>query len=170
MVAIGATTPSMEDRPMEIEKVAPLDLAEAIIRGEPNLLILDLRGDAAGDERIPGSYPVMPDSSALKLLSAAASSTRVVVYDEEGVFHFVPESWPRNLSYEAVRDGYIGWHNEVLMPIEAGSYSLVERQFVERQNQIAGFFSGVAVQSTVQAPPPAMSSGGEKKKKKSMGC
>jgi hypothetical protein len=92
------------------------------------------------------------------------------VYDRDGSIALVPASWPRTLNYTVVRGGFNGWGEEVLTPAEADGYGLAEREFILRQNQIAGFFSGAAVQSSVAAPPPAMSSGGGKKKKKSMGC
>jgi rhodanese-related sulfurtransferase len=171
LVAIGATAPSIGGPPIEMEKVASLDLAEALIAGDPNLLVLDVRGELEeGEGRIPGSYAVAPDSTALEILGAAAPSTKVVVYDRDGSMAFVPASWPRSLNYSVVRGGFGGWSDEVLTPIEANGYGFGEREFILRQNQIASFYSGAAVQSSVAAPPPAMSSGGGKKKKKSMGC
>ena len=170
IVAIGATAPSFATPPIEMEEVGPMELAEEIIGGNPNLLILDVRSEMPdGEGRIPGSYRVTADSAALGLLEAAAPSTMVVVYDQDGSMSVVPDVWPRTLGYRVVRGGFTGWNTEVLTPAEPTSYALAERAFIERQNQIAGFFSGAAVQSTVQAPPPAMSSGA-KKKKKSMGC
>ena len=170
MVAIGATAPSIAAPPMEMEEVKPLDLAEAIINGDPNLLILDIRGEAPEREgRIPGSYVATPDSTALAVLGGAARSTVVVVYDQDGATTLVPDAWPRTLTYMLVRGGFDAWNSEVLTPAEPSSYALDERDFIQRQNQIAGFFSGAAVQSTVQAPPPAMGSG-PKKKKKALGC
>jgi rhodanese-related sulfurtransferase len=171
IVAIGATAPSIAAPPIEMDEVAPLDLAEAIIAGDPDLMILDVRGELDdGEGRIPGSYAVAPDSTALAILGAAAPSANVVVYDRDGSIALVPASWPRTLNYTVVRGGFNGWGEEVLTPAEADGYGLAEREFILRQNQIAGFFSGAAVQSSVAAPPPAMSSGGGKKKKKSMGC
>ena len=170
IVAIGATAPSIAAPAIAMEDVGALELAEEIIRGDPNLIILDLRNEIPdGEGRIPGSYAVAADSAALGLLGGAAPSTTVVVYDQEGAISLVPDLWPRHLEYRVVRGGFTGWQDEVLTPAEPTSYALAERAFIERQNQIAGFFSGAAVQSNVQAPPPAMSSG-PKKKKKSMGC
>ncbi len=170
IVAIGATAPSISAPPIAMEEVTPLELAEAIISGDPNLLILDVRSEIPeGEGRIPGSYAVTADSAALGLLGATAPSTKVVVYDQDGALSLVPDIWPRTLEYRIVRGGFTGWHSEVLTPAEPTSYALIERAYIERQNQIAGFFSGAAVQSSVAAPPPAMSSG-PKKKKKSMGC
>jgi len=170
IVAIGATAPSIAAPPIEMEEVNPLELAEAIISGDPNLLMLDVRGELPeGEGRIPGSYSVSPDSAALAVLGAAAPSTVVVVYDQDGTLTAVPEAWPRTLTYKFVRGGFDSWHSEVLTPAEPTSYALTERAFIERQNQIAGFFSGAAVQSSVQAPPPAMGAG-PKKKKKALGC
>lgn len=170
IVAIGATAPSIAAPATEMEEVGALELAEEIIRGDPNLVILDVRSGLPDDAaRIPGSYTMTADSAALGLLESAATTTTVVVYDQDGSMTLVPEMWPRTLEYRVVRGGFTGWQNDVLTPAEPTSYALVERAFIERQNQIAGFFSGAAVQSNVQAPPPAMSSG-PKKKKKSMGC
>ena len=171
LAAVGATAPHIEGPPVEMQQLAPLDLAGRMIAGDPNLLILDIRGEVEDDEgRIPGSYGVAPDSSAPAILGASAPSTKVVVYDRDGTIVFVPESWPRNLHYSVVRGGFKGWNDEVLTPAVATGYNTAETEFILRQNQIAGFFSGAAVQSAVAAPPPAMSSGGGKKKKKSMGC
>ena len=170
IVAIGATAPSIEAPAIEMEEISPLALAEEIIGGDPNLIILDVRSDIPdGEGRIPGSYAVTADSAAVGMLGAAPPSTTVVVYDQDGSLSLVPDSWPRNLEYRVVRGGFFGWNNEVLTPAEPTSFALAEVAFIQRQNQIAGFFSGAAVQSNVQAPPPAMSSG-PKKKKKSMGC
>ncbi|MFC1639924.1 YeeE/YedE thiosulfate transporter family protein [Gemmatimonadota bacterium] len=170
IVAIGATAPSLSAPPIEMEELSPLELAEAIIMGDPNLFVLDVRGEIPeGEGRIPGSYAVTPDSAALGLLGAAVPATKVIVYDHDGSMSLVPDSWPRRLEYRLVRGGFDGWEKDVLTPAEPTGYALAEREFILRQNQIAGYFSGAAVQSTVQAPPPAMGSG-PKKKKKSMGC
>jgi rhodanese-related sulfurtransferase len=170
-VAIGATAPRIEYPEIEMAEVTPLQLAEAIIAGDPDVMILDVRGGLEDDEgMIPGSYAVETDSTALAVLGVAAPSTKVVVYDRDGTISIVPATWPRNLEYMVVRGGFEGWSGEVLTPAEASGYGSAEREFILRQNQIAGFFSGAAVQSSVAAPPPAMSAGGGKKKKKSMGC
>ena len=166
IVAIGATAPRIESPSIETAQVTPLELAEALIAGDPNLMVLDVRGELEeGEGRIPGSYAVVLDSTALAILDVAATSTKVVVYDRDGSISVVPGTWPRNLRYTVVRGGFSGWGAEVLTPSEASGYGLAEREFILRQNQIAGFFSGAAVQSSVAAPPPAMSSGGGKKKR-----
>ena len=94
----------------------------------------------------------------------------MVVYDEVGIRPQIPQEWPRTLRYYFLTGGYDGWRSGVLTPIEPESFDLEHREHVARQNQIAAFFSGAAVQSSgVSAPPPVISSGGAKKKK-NRGC
>ena len=171
VVAVGATAPRIDAPPIAPEQVSPLELAEAIIRGDPNLLFLDVRGELSdGEGSVPGSFAASLDGSAPEVLGAATRSTTVIVYDRDGRLTRVPEWWPRAPAYKVMKGGFDGWTDEVLTPVQPASYALTDRAFVERRNQIAAFFSGAAVESSIQAPPPAMSSGPTGQKKKSMGC
>jgi hypothetical protein len=58
-----------------------------------------------------------------------------------------------------------------MTPAEPSGYDVRSREFLDRQHQIAGFFSGASVTARTAAPPPtAMPSGGAKKKKRAGGC
>ncbi len=173
IVASGASAPGMEREEVPMAQVEPLDLAEAIIANDPNLLILDVRGgqSQAHTERIPGSVTVSLDSSALAVLSVTAPGTEVVVYDAEGVLLHVPEGWPvGRFAYRVLRGGFEGWRSDVLTPAEAGSFDSAEHEFVERQNQIAAFFSGAAVRPSAVIAPPVVQLQAAPAKKKAMGC
>ena len=172
VVAFTVPGPTPEAEPIPMTEMEPLVLAEEIIKGNPDLLVLDLRIQVEELEaRVPGAYPTAPDSSALGLLATAGPNTTVVVYDESGVFTHAPANWPHELKYYYLRGGFSRWDHDVLTPLEMEGFHLDRREFVQRQNQISAFFSGAAVQSApAAAPPPAMSTGGAKKKKKAGGC
>jgi len=152
--------------PIPTSAIEPLRLAERIVARDPALLILDLRG--ANTERpIPGAVAVSGDSTALPLLADAVSGqTTVVVYDAAGSLRAVPGTWPRDLAYVHVEGGHAGWVRNVLTPAVAIGSTLVERERVDRQRQLAAFFTGAAVQAPAAAPPPAATRAGPVKKKK----
>jgi rhodanese-related sulfurtransferase/uncharacterized membrane protein YedE/YeeE len=168
-IAASPAPPLLE--PVVPTAIAPLGLAEDLIAGDPNLMVLDLRPPAMSEDgMVPGALPVAEPATALPYLQTLAPDTRVVVYDEVGIRPQIPVEWPRTLRYYFIEGGFEGWRTEVLTPIEQEGYDLEQREFVARQNQIAAFFSGAAVQaSEVAAPPPVISSGGAKKKK-NRGC
>ena len=172
VVAFTMPGPTPEAVPTPMTEMEPLVLAEEIISGNPDLLVLDLRVQVEELEaRVPGAYPTAPDSSALALLATAGPYTTVVVYDESGDFTHAPANWPHELKYYYLRGGFSGWNHDVLTPLEMEGFDLDRRELVQRQNQIAAFFSGAAVQSaSAAAPLPAMPAGGAKKKKKAGGC
>jgi len=172
VIGVTATRPQPQLEPLPMQALEPLQLAEAIIRGDPHLLILDLRPTAEPEARVPGAIRVAPDSTALATLASAGEGAVVVVYDENGLLDQAPSSWPRTLEYRYVRDGLVGWRADVLTPLEIDSYDSERLSFIRRQNQISAFFSGAAVQtSTVEAPPPAMpAAGAGAKKKRAGGC
>jgi hypothetical protein len=106
------------------------------------------------------------DSTAIQALSHAGSHSTVVVYDEQGEMTHAPKAWPRGLAYHYLRGGFGAWESEVLTPVEMDGYDSERRAFVQRQNQIAAYLSGAAVEASVAAaPPPPMPTGGAKKKK-----
>lgn len=159
--------PEPELRLIAGEPVAALTLAERIIAEDPDLLIVDLRQDAEG--RIPGAYPVAPDSSALGVLAGANAATDVVVVDAEGTVDVVPASWPDGPTYRVIRGGWNAWEAEVLTPMMPEGTTTEELERVRYQNGIAAFFSG-ATAAPVVAPPPAIPSGGGGAKPKRGGC
>jgi len=156
--------------PVQVASIAPLSLAEAIIGKRPGMMILDLRADAAdADKRIPGSYPASTPEEAKGLLAAAPTGGSVVLVDEEGAMREIPADWRRDVRYEWLQDGFLGWEVRVLTPALPGD-TQEDREWAARQGQISAYFSGAAVQAVdVAAPPPMAGAGGEKPKKKG-GC
>ncbi len=161
-----SAAPPIAAAPME-----PMALAERIVARDPMLVLLDLRG-ANADKPIPGAVTVAPDSSAfVALADAVPGRTTVVVYDAEGTLRELPGNWPQGLEYRYVVGGRAGWQRDVLTPAAATMSSLGERERVQRQNQIAAFFSGATVKASTAAPPPsAAGGGGARKKKPAGGC
>lgn len=171
IVMLSAGSPGSDTTPLPMASMAPLSLAEAIIEREPGLLILDLRSDPEAEKGIPGAVAAGDPAAVVQLLEGYPEGTVVVVYDESGVLAEAPAGWPQRLEYRFLEGGLAGWQADVLEPKALWGSSLEERESVQRQNQIAAFFSGAAVQSSsVSAPPPAMATGGAGKKPKAGGC
>jgi uncharacterized membrane protein YedE/YeeE/rhodanese-related sulfurtransferase len=170
LIATGASTPGVEQREMPMAEMAPLELAQDIIAGEPHLVILDLRQPSDTTVGIPGAVRVTSDTVAHQTLRSAGLVARVVVYDESGGLKATHPDWPRGFEYRFVSGGLAAWRSEVLTPAEPAGHSLAELESIARQNQIAAFFSGAAVRPTSVAAPPALAGGAKSKKKKSMGC
>jgi uncharacterized membrane protein YedE/YeeE len=168
---LTAGSPSADTRPVPMAAMDPLNLAEDIIERQPGILILDLRSDPDSEKGIPGAVAGSDPGAVVGLLVGSPEGTVVVVYDEDGKVTDRPAVWPRNLDYRHLEGGLAGWRDQVLTPLELWGNSLEERERVQRQNQIAAFFSGAAVQSSfVAAPPPMMPAGGGGKKPKAGGC
>jgi len=171
IVTLTAGSPLPDSTPIAAKVMAPLELAESIIEREPGILILDLRADPGVENGIPGAVSAPRGEGALEILTAAPEQTTVVVFDDSGALSEAPGEWPRNLEYRVLMGGMGGWINDVLTPWEVPTGSLDARTRAVRQNQIAAFFSGAAVQSSsMGAPPPMMPAGGAGKKPKSGGC
>jgi uncharacterized membrane protein YedE/YeeE/rhodanese-related sulfurtransferase len=171
MAMLTAGSPGGDEGPIPMAPMAPLSLAEDLIEREPGILILDLRSEPEAAKGIPGAVAGADPDAAVDLLTGSPAGTVVVVYDETGTMVEAPPGWPKVLEYRFLEGGLVGWQNEVLTPAELLVNSLAERERVQRQNQIAAFFSGAAVQSSsVAAPPPMMPAGGAGKKPKSGGC
>jgi rhodanese-related sulfurtransferase len=155
---------------IQATSVAPLTLAERLIRRDPGLVVLDVRSTRADDDvGIPGAVAT-DTAGAVELLARTSPRARVVVVDEEGNAA-IPVAWPPDRVYEVLAGGYAAWQRDVLTPAEPRDASVAERERVARQHQLAAFFSGAAVQSSsVAAPPPVMPSGGGAKKKRAGGC
>lgn len=157
--------------PIQMASMTPLSLAEALIEREPGIMVLDLRAEPEAAEGIPGAVTSQDVEAATELLRSAPPQTTVVVYDESGRITRAPADWPRTLEYRFLDGGYSGWEAQVLTPWTPSGSTMEEREMILKQNQIAAFFSGAAVQtSSVAAPPPAMPSGKAPPKKKSGGC
>jgi rhodanese-related sulfurtransferase/uncharacterized membrane protein YedE/YeeE len=166
MLGLAFTGPRPELPPVQMASMAPLALAQSLIEREPGILVLDLRADPEADKGIPGAVSSVSLEDAANLLMNTPSKTTVVIYDESGSVTQAPATWPRAMDYRFLDGGLSGWKSEVLTAAEATGGTLEERDLVLKQNQIAAFFSGAAVQaSSVAAPPPAMSSGAPPKKK-----
>ena len=161
------TTPN----PLEMRSIDALTLAEMVIVGNPNLLILDVRDHKpAGTPGIPTALAAATTEIPPALAVADAGAT-VVLVDNRGVLTEVPETWPREPRYWYLRGGFAAWQAEALTPLEPIGTSLEERDFCARQNQVAAFFSGAAVKPSSVGAPPAIPTGGpKKKKKKGSGC
>jgi hypothetical protein len=160
--------PAAEPAPTALEApVAPLELAERIIAGDPELMIVDVRPDP--QDLIPGSYPVALDSSAAAILAGAGDSD-VVIVDPDGTLESVPASWPDRPRYRLLKGGWSGWDAEVLTPATPADNTAPELERVRYQNGLSAFFSGEGTQSVQVAPPPAIPTGGGAAKPKRGGC
>ena len=149
----------------------PLQLAEAMIRGDADLMMLDLRSEEAREEGgIPGARPATLEPGTENLLGFAAPGSTVLLVGD-GNTPALPDSWRADLDYRYLRGGFAAWRGEVLTPREMNGGSLAEREATRRQNQIAAYFSGTEAKVETSAPPPpAPTGGGKKKKKASGGC
>ena len=160
--------PHAELREIGGEPIPALTLAERLIAEDPDLLVVDLRTEA--EDRVPGAYPVTPDSSALPVLAGADAVTDVVVVDPAGTLDVVPIEWPEAPTYRVIRGGWAAWEAEVLTPAAPQSTTVAELERVRYQNGISAYFSGATATPQVVAPPPAIPTGGGADKPKRGGC
>ncbi|MGK7312131.1 MAG: YeeE/YedE thiosulfate transporter family protein [Candidatus Longimicrobiales bacterium M2_2A_002] len=160
--------PEAELRAIGGEPIPALTLAERLIAEDPDLLVVDLRPEA--EDRVPGAYPVTPDSSALPVLAGADAATDVVVVDPAGTLDVVPADWPEAPTYRVIRGGWAAWEAEVLTPVAPESTTAAELERVRYQNGISAYFSGATATPQVVAPPPAIPTGGGGDKPKRGGC
>ena len=174
LFAAFAPSRTVEHPSRTMDSIEPLDLAELIISGDPELKILDFRTVAGEDaaNAIPGSCGCGTDvEKAAENVRSVPPGTKIVIYDEHGIWTDIPGTWPETVEYRFVRGGYAAWEADVRTAAEPVGHTLAERERIERQNQISAYFTGAAVQSTsTSAPPPAMPMGGGAKKKKAGGC
>jgi uncharacterized membrane protein YedE/YeeE/rhodanese-related sulfurtransferase len=168
LVSAAWKAPAAPPAPPPMTAIEPLDLAQSIIASDPNVMVFDLRTDRS-EAGIPGAFAV-DDGAAASLLEGMAPSVRVVVYDESGLRREAPTTWPQTLRYSYVRGGLAAWTAEVTTPMEPTGYGLADRERLERQHQIAAYFSGTAVTTAAPPPPPAMTSGTSAGKKRKGGC
>ncbi len=147
----------------------PLELAEAMIRGDADLMVLDVRAETDRETGgIPGARPAKLDPTTEGLLGFAAPGSTVLLLGD-GNAPALPDSWRGDLDYRYLRGGFIAWQGEVLTPREMNGGSLAEREATRRQNQIAAYFSGTEAKVESSAPPPPAPTGGGRKKKKAAG-
>ena len=150
---------SGREGPVLTTSMEPMALAERIIAGDPDLMIVDLRADP--DDLVPGAYAVAPDSTAAAVLAGAGEGTDVVIIDADGSLGEVPDSWPDRPTYRALSGGWAGWEAEVLTPATPAGATAGEIDRARYQNGIAAFFSGAGTQAVqVAAPPPVIPAGG----------
>jgi len=177
LVAVVAAfaPPRMPERPARpMDSIEPLELAEAIIAGDPDLKILDFR-TIAGEEgaaSVPGACNCGTDiEKATETVTSVPPGTKIVIFDDVGIWNEIPGSWPETVEYRFLRGGYAAWESDVRTAAEPTGHTLAERERIERQNQISAYFTGAAVKTTsTAAPPPVMPMGGGAKKKKAGGC
>ena len=165
---------TMEHPARAMESLEPIELAELIIAGDPDLKILDFR-PVAGEEApssIPGACGCGTDvEKAAETANSVPPGTKIVIYDDVGIWNEIPGTWPASVEYRYLRGGYAAWETDVRTAAEPTGHTLAERERIERQNQISAYFTGAAVQTTsTSAPPPVMPMGGGAKKKKAGGC
>ncbi len=150
----------------------PLELAEALVRREPDWLLLDLRPDAASAAvKLPGAVAV-DGVEPPAILAEIPEGFTVVLIGAAGQEATVPAGWPVDRDYRWLAQGADGWEQGVLTPATAQGAGLDERAQVARQNQLAAYFSGadVAAAAAAPPPPPAAAGGVKKKKKAGGGC
>jgi uncharacterized membrane protein YedE/YeeE len=171
LVSLGLPLDDRSTPEVAVASIAPMALAESIIRGEPGVMILDLREDPGAD-RVPGAYPVASPAEAVPLLQGAGPASTVVIYDSTGQLHTVPPGWPAGPRYLALSGGFDAWQTEVLTPAEPGDASLAAREAAAFQNQVSGFFTGAAAAPVTGVTPLPMMvpNSGATKKKAAGGC
>jgi hypothetical protein len=153
--------------------IAPLELAEALIAREGNLLLVDLRGEAPAEgPRLPGAVPFDRGLPLPDWITAAAPGTRIVLLDDSAEAPPLPEGWPPVLDTRWLQGGVAAWQAEVLSPREPEAPTAAAHAAVARQRQLAAFFSGAAVSAAAAPPPPPppAAAGGGVKKKAAGGC
>jgi hypothetical protein len=168
-----APPPPPAPRAITLEAVSPQVLAQRIIERDPDLLVVDLREDP--EPTIPGAYPIAGDQAAAAAVLAGAGPTAdVVVITEDGGLDVLPGDWP-DLRYRLLDGGWTGWETHVLTPADPArgdpaTGDLADAERVRRQNGIAAFFSGAALQAPVVAPPPAVPAAGGGARPRRGGC
>ncbi len=177
LVAIGsglAPAPQPEAiAPLSAAAYEPMDLAEALINGNPNLMMIDLRSASERETgAIPGSQPGSlsgADSLLAERVDYAAVGTRVLFIDSGGSAPSLPSSWPSDREYRYLRGGFEAWQNEVLQSAESSGTGSDEKALAARREQISAFFSGAEAKAPSSAPPPPLPTGNRKGKKKADG-
>jgi uncharacterized membrane protein YedE/YeeE len=141
--------------PPTVHAVEPADIAERIVAGDANLVIIDVRPASASP--FPSGFAAALDSTALPALASAADHMDILLVDDDGGLATVPAAWPWRARYLVLRGGWSAWQQDVLTPASTGSaFTLDDLSRVRRQNALAAFFSGAAVAAPAAAAPPPM--------------
>jgi hypothetical protein len=138
-----------------VHAVEPADIAERIVAGDANLVIIDVR--TTPESPFPSGFAAALDSTALTALASAADHMDILLVDDDGGLATVPAAWPWRARYLVLRGGWSAWQQDVLTPASTGSaFTLDDLSRVRRQNALAAFFSGAAVAAPAAAAPPPM--------------
>ena len=152
--------------------IAPLELAEALVAGVPDWLLLDLRspGDPARPT-LPAALPAADVAAVQAVLDALPPGAIVVVCAADTTAPALPATWPHALTYRSVRGGFAAWQREVLTARPLTDAGPQDNDMVLRQNALAAYFSGAKLETGFQAPPPtAVPAATARPKKKTGGC
>ncbi|MCB9473013.1 MAG: YeeE/YedE family protein [Candidatus Delongbacteria bacterium] len=146
--------------------LAPVELADAVIRRDPSLYLVDLsgRGDAL---HLPNLHAI--DDPAVAPAGLLPGMRVVLLAEKDTATDFL-STWPNGPSYLLLEGGVDNWIHSVLEPTPSGDWSEAGRAADQRRAELAAWFSGAETKPTVSAPPPVISSGNAGKKKKSGGC
>jgi uncharacterized membrane protein YedE/YeeE len=167
-----------------METIEPAAVAERLIAGDVNLLVIDVRtapespfptafsaeldGAVVGGAALDGA---VLDGAVLAVLESAAPYMDVLLIDQDGTLAHVPSNWPWRVRYLVLRGGWEGWHAQVLTPATPTASTVEEAARVQRQNAVAAFFSGAAAAAPAVAPPaPMPAAGGGGARPKRAGC
>jgi rhodanese-related sulfurtransferase len=168
----------------EVDHVAPVELADWIIKGKSDFRVIDLRTEKEYAEyHIPGAENV---SMALLADYPLMRNDKIILYSEGGIHS--AQAWfllrARNFkNVYMLRGGLEDWKDLVLFPKLAGNPSPDQKSEFEKMKEISKYFGGVpqegvvsekksSVASMPKIVPPAPSAapaGGVLKKKKE-GC
>jgi uncharacterized membrane protein YedE/YeeE len=148
-----------------LETTEPAAVAERLIAGDANLLVIDVR--AAPESAFPTAFSAAIDSAALDgavlaVVESAGAYMDVLLVDQDGTLARVPSNWPWRARYLVLRGGWNGWHAQVLTPSTATAATVEEVARLQRQNAVAAFFSGTAVAPPAAAPPAPMPAAGSR--------
>ena len=152
--------------------IAPVDLAEALVAGVPDWLLLDVRTPAdATRPTLPGALPAAPPATVQAFLEALPPGTAVVVFGTDASPPSLAPEWPSTLDYRYLKGGFDAWTKEVLtaQPVSTADPELADAG--RRQNALAAYFSGAKIEPSLPVPPPAAAApGAHRPKKKAGGC
>lgn len=169
----------------QADRVAPLALAELLMRGTREVQIVDLRAPAAYEA---GGLPQAVNMTVPQLLADNDLRTaNLLLYSQDDLQAAQAWALARTTGFTSVRvvaGGYDAWRREVLYPMLATAATPAEAVQLERRKQVSLFFGGAprvagttpvaAVASpkapAVKTPAPAAGAGGAVKKKKREGC
>jgi uncharacterized membrane protein YedE/YeeE len=186
IVIAGFSPPGVQEQTSPLSTpVTAMELADLILTGHPNLLLIDLRTETGiedtgqgnqSDQILPTTIPgalggTMADPGSLKnQVENAGQGVMVVLFNETGGYPATlsPEL-PPDAEYRYLQGGFAAWRHQILTPVVEAPTSLEQRQEFRRRNAITSFFTGSEAKAEVAAPPPPVPTGGGNKKKKADG-